>query len=161
MNTNKNKDINELLGKFFPADEAARVADDIRRGDELLSKNPAPLPRAALLAKIKTQTLIAHHRKQRAHRQHYIYGSMAMAASVMIICGLAWIFLIGGGSGIIDIKPFTDATWKPVTEDIATITTQLNQIENTAIAIKAVDFDAAPAEYQADVAAFETSLWKG
>jgi hypothetical protein len=161
MNTNKNKDINELLGRFFPADEAARVAEDIRRGDELLSNNPAPKPREALLADIKTQMLLAHHRKQRAHRLHYVYGSMAMAASVAIVCGLAWMFMMGGSSGTIDLKPFTDATWKPVTEDIATITTELNQIENTAIAIKAVDFDAAPAEYQADVAAFETSLWKG
>ena len=161
MNTNKNKDINELLGRFFPADEAARVADDIRRGDEILSKNPAPLPRAALLADIKTQMLLAHHRKHRAHRLHYVYGSMAMAASVAIMCGLAWIFMVGTGTSEITAEPGS-GWFTPINDSINSVTAQLDQIQDSATVLTSADSDlASPVEYQADIASLESSIWKG
>jgi hypothetical protein len=161
MNTNKNKDINELFGGFFPADEAARVAEDIRRGDELLSKNPAPLPRAALLADIKTQMLLAHYRKRRAHRLHYVYGSMAMAASVAIVCGLAWFFMAGSGTSDLGMA-MEPRSFVSINENINSVTAQLDQIQDSATVLTSADSDlASPAEYQADITNLESSIWKG
>jgi hypothetical protein len=163
MNTNKNKDINELLGRFYPADEAAKAARDIRSGDELLSKNPAPLPRPALLADIKTQMLLAYHRRQRTHQRRYIYGSMGMAASLAVVCGMAWLYIAGIGVGNASQASLGNPTfYTAATEEIASITTQLDQIEDSAIAIKATDSEpSSPAEFQTDIANLESSIWKG
>jgi hypothetical protein len=163
MNTNKDKNLNELLSSFYPADEAAQCARDIERGDELLSKNPAPLPRPALLADIKTQMLLAHYRKRRAHRLHYVYSSVAMAASVAVVCGLAWFYIAGSvGTTSNQLAVNNPAFYNTATEEITSITTQLEQIEDSASAIKAVDLDSSlPAGLQADISALETSIWKG
>jgi hypothetical protein len=163
MNTNKDKNLNELLDSFYPVDLAAEYARDIERGDGLLSKHPAPLPRPALLADIKTQMLLAHYRKRKAHRLHYVYSSVAIAASLTIVCGLAWFYIAGTvGTTSNQLAVNNPAFYNTATEEIASITAQLEQIEDSASAIKAVDLDSSlPAGLQADVSALETSIWKG
>jgi hypothetical protein len=155
---NRDKNLNDLLGDLFPADEAARCQEDIRRGDELLARNPVPLPRPELLADIKTQMLLAHHRKRQAHRLHFVYSSVAIAASLAIVCGLAWFYMAGTGTSDLGLA-IEPSSIQPVSENIQSMTAQLDQIEDY---ISAVDSDStAPAEYQADIANLESSLWKG
>jgi hypothetical protein len=160
METNKNKNLNELLSSLYTAAEAGKCADDIRKGDELLARCPAPLPRPALLADIRSQMLLAHYRKRKAHRVHFMYGSAAMAASVALVCGLAWFFIFGTsdsdmGTGV----SFETSQFLPVNENIKSVTAQLDQIQDT---ITAVDSDTTvPVEYQTDIANLESSIWKG
>jgi hypothetical protein len=158
MNTNNNKDLNELLGSLFAADEAGKVRKDIRKGDELFAKNPVPLPRPELLADIRTQMLLAHHRRRKAHRSRYLYGSVAMAATVTIVCGLAWFIMVGATPADLGL-PVEPAYLTPITENIQSVTAQLDQIADT---IAEVDSETTvPVEYQTDIANLETSLWKG
>jgi hypothetical protein len=155
---NKDKNLNELLGKLLSAEEAAACRKDIARGDELLAANPVPAPRPELLADIRSQMLLAHHRKSRRHRMHVVYSSVSMAASLAVICGAAWFYVATTGSTgpSLAIEP---ASITPITENIQSVTAQLDQIEDT---IAQVDSDSTtPAEYQADIANLESSLWKG
>jgi hypothetical protein len=163
MNTNKDKDLNELLAKLYGSDEAARAADDIRRGDELLARYPVAKPRPELLADIRTQMLLAHHRRRRAHRLHYVYTSLALAASLAVVCGLAWFYMAGSASGPTNhVTMGNPAFYSSTTEEIATITSQLDQIESSVTAVKTLDADLSlPADLQADVSALEASIWKG
>lgn len=158
---NKDKNLNELLGSLFSADEAARCADDIRRGDELLAKSPVPLPRPELLADVKTQMLLAYHRGQRSHHMRHVYGSAAMAATFAIVCGLVWFYIAGTGTSDPGLA-MEPASIAPISENIKSVTAQLDQIEDSVTAITAADTDlSSPAEYQTDIANLETSLWKG
>jgi hypothetical protein len=155
---NKDKNLNELLGGLFPADEAGRCAKDLRDGDELLAKNPVPLPRPELLADIKTQMLLAHHRKRHTHRLHYVYSSVAIAATFAIVCGLTWFYV--AGTGTVDLGlAMEPASLTPISENIQSMTAQLDQIQDC---ITEVDSDStAPAEYQTDISNLESSIWKG
>ena len=161
MNTNRDKDLNELLGKLLGADEAAQCAEDIRRGDELLARNPVPAPRPELLADIKSQMLLAHYRKRRSRRLHHIYAPVAVAACLALIFGLVLFFMSGNGASDQLMTNHNFAGMDEANQNIVTYTSELNQLDDSATAIMAVDFDATPAGYQSTVAAFEASLWKG
>jgi hypothetical protein len=159
---NRDKNLNELLGSLLGADEAGKCAEDIRRGDELLAKNPVPLPRPRLLADIKTQMLLAHYRKRHTHRLHYVYSSVAIAATFAVVCGLAWFYVAGTGT-VVDLGlAMEPASIAPVSENIQSVSAQLDQIEDSVTALTAADTDlSSPAEYQTDIANLESSLWKG
>jgi hypothetical protein len=155
---NRDKNLNELLAGLMAADEAAACREDLRKGDELLARAPLPRPRPELLADIKTQMLLAHHRKRHAHRLHFIYGPIAVAASLAIICGLAWFYVAGTRTSDLGLA-MEPTSLAPISENIQSVTAQLDQIQDY---ITEVDSDStAPAEYQTDIANLESSLWKG
>ncbi len=165
MDTNKYKDLGELAGRFYPAEEAAECQEDIRRGDEMLEKHPAPAPRAELLADIRTQMLLAHRRSRRSHIMHRVYATVGLAACIAIIGGLAWLFAGGRGGSSGNGAEYAQMRTFPViaeaTQKISTFTSELDVIEDSVAAIQTVDFDSGPAGYQTAITTLEASLWKG
>ncbi len=84
MNKRKNKNLDELLTRFY-GNEARKIADDIAQGERILRKYPDPKPdeETIILLKAKVAKAIAANR-ERALRQTY-YAVVAFAAAVIVI----------------------------------------------------------------------------
>ncbi|HSV27469.1 MAG TPA: hypothetical protein VLH60_06205 [Sedimentisphaerales bacterium] len=161
MDTNRNKNLSELLKKFCSADETQKCADDIRHGDEIFARHPAPAPRPALLADIRSQMLLAHSRTRKARQMHRVLASVAMAAAIVVVGGLAWIFMDTERPAP---EPLTLRNFPVIaqaTREIGTFVSELDLIEDSVQAIQTVDFDSSPVGYQSTVASFEAMLWEG
>jgi len=105
--------------------------------------------------------LLAHYRKGRARRLHHIYAPVAAAACLALVFGLVMFIMSGNDGSDQMLTNHNFAGMDEVNQNIVTYTSELNQMDDSATAIMAVDFDAAPAGYQSTVTAFEASLWKG
>ena len=104
--SNKEENLKELLSKFYKEAEAQKVEEDILRGEQVLSENPAPKPEAAVISSIKLR--VSNELAKRHRRGVAVYirvGLAAAAAAVLIGFGL---FVIEsqeekqpGGSGVV------------------------------------------------------------
>ena len=85
----KDENLKELFGRFMDNEQAAESAEDISRGERLLSEQSAPEPSAEVLANIKAQ--INRRLEQRKQRKFTAigYGAMVVAAAVLIVGSIA------------------------------------------------------------------------
>jgi len=83
--SNKKENLRELLGKFYDAEQAKAVAEDISRGEQVFDEKPAPEPGEELLADIRTK--IARELKYRRRRNfgRFILRTASVAAVFLIV----------------------------------------------------------------------------
>lgn len=94
MNDQDKKNIEELLGKFSDAEQAAQAADEIQKGEEIFRLNPAPEPDNGLIKDIKAE-IVRQLRHQRAtHFAPVTYKTAAIAAGLVILAIISARFLI-------------------------------------------------------------------
>ncbi len=84
MDKNK-QNLDELLKAFMDAPVAAEAAKDIRAGQRIFADNPAPQPKADVIAAVKSRVsthLRTHHKHQAFRRM--IYKTAAVAAIIVV-----------------------------------------------------------------------------
>ena len=84
MDKNK-QNLDKLLTAFMDAPQAAETAKDIRAGRRIFADNPAPQPKADVIAAVKSRVsthLRAHHKHQAFRR--VIYKTAAVAAIIVV-----------------------------------------------------------------------------
>jgi len=84
MDKNK-QNLDELLTAFMDAPKATEAAKDIRAGRRIFADNPAPQPKADVIAAIKSRvsTRLRAHHKHLAFRR-MIYKTAAVAAIIVV-----------------------------------------------------------------------------
>ncbi len=82
---NEQENLRDLLSKFYSADEAEQVQEDILRGEQIIGDNRAPEPDAELITDIKARV----SDKLAEREQHWAgrYARIAMAAAAVVAIG--------------------------------------------------------------------------
>jgi len=86
--SNKEENLKELLSKFYKEAEAQKAEEDILRGEQILSENPAPQPGAAVISNIKLRVSSELAMRNRRDVGFYIRVGLTAAAAVLIGFGL-------------------------------------------------------------------------
>ena len=99
MKDRDRENLAELLGRFFDAEEAGGVLENVRQGEQILQDNPAPKPDRMLIANIKAEIalLLPARRAQFARRR--MYRRAAVAAAIVIVTAISTLLFDGGGPG--------------------------------------------------------------
>ena len=82
------ENLDELLSKFFTADEKVAAAKDILIGDEILLSHPAAEPSEDVLAGIQTDIAIRLEQKRIRQSRISLYKA---AAAVAVFTAIAWV----------------------------------------------------------------------
>ena len=81
------ENLTELFGRFVDPNEAAKAADDILAGEQILRDSPAPAPGPELLSELKSLIAARLERRRRWRRRELIASLLAVAAAVVIVAG--------------------------------------------------------------------------
>jgi hypothetical protein len=88
MNARNEENLRELFEKFPDGEQANKAVADVRKGDQILRRHPAPQPPARLIAQIKAKTAEAASRN-RPHAFKDTAYKVAAAAAIIIIAVIA------------------------------------------------------------------------
>ncbi len=161
--SDKNDNLEELLGAFLGEAEAGAAAADIRGGDVLLNEYPAPQPDARLLEEIKVKIgdslAVAAARRRQAK---WIGRAVAIAAAVIVVASVLLLWPgppppFAGHEGIWDDKAITS------------LRAEIDAVLDTMISISADEYgfdegagDFAEAELEElEMVATNDDFWKG
>jgi hypothetical protein len=81
----KDENLKELLNKFYAEAEAAKVEEDILRGEQIIGDNPPPQPDARLIRDIKARVRTELARREKRAVFTYLRATVTAAAAVLII----------------------------------------------------------------------------
>lgn len=127
------EDLREQLEKFFEADEAGKIADDLRHTEQLFKQNPAPAPNEHLLTEIKNN--ISHHLSRTKTRRISLPYRIAAAAAALILFAVISAELFENTGHKLHKPPVNTAAISfPWDEDDA-ISTEVKQIEDETAAM--------------------------
>lgn len=146
MKDQDRENLAELLGRFFDAEEASGMLEDVRQGEQILGDNPAPEPDHKLIADIKAEiAILLARRAQLATRT--MYRRAAVAAAIVIIAGIgAKLF----NNGPLQPGPLAAASLIPTAiwesndiaaddENLAVFAAEIDQIENEVMTLESGD----------------------
>lgn len=90
MDNRKNKNLDELLARFYGKD-AKEVAEDIAEGERILRNYPAPTPddETMILLKAKVAKAVAANKERSLRRTNYRMVAFAAAIIVVAFTGVA------------------------------------------------------------------------
>ena len=172
MNSRKNKNLDELLARFYGSG-ARKVADDIAEGERILHEYPDPKPdeETIILLKAKVAKAVAANHERVLRRTYYRVA--AFAAAVIVIAFISAALLVN--------KPIESrqvATTAKVAEGVLQndeffygdeeMTTLSAEVEQIGDEIMALDFGVASEELDDDwidvemgLIDIESDFWKG
>ena len=170
MANDKDKNLDELLARFYNEADARQFKDDIDSGDELLASFPAPAVSVELIDNLKAQI-----NANMARRPRYLYYKIAAASAV------AALIII-----IINLLPTTRPSQTPRTTmtvdtaldnsgifretdaDLALFSAEFEQIETSLLALKLEEtingydyITDSIDELETKLIEMETIFWKG
>lgn len=162
----KNDNLEELLGGFFGDAETRAAAADIRRGDLLLNKYPAPRPDTGLLEEIKAKVgdslAVAAARRRQAK-----WIGRAVAVAVAVIVAASVLLLSPSDQTPGTAVAGTDGLWDDAA--ITSLRAEIDAVLDTMISISADEYgfdegagDFAEAELEElEMVARNDDFWKG
>jgi len=172
MNSRKNKNLDELLARFYGG-EARKVADDIAQGERILREYPDPKPdeETIILLKAKVTKAVAANREKALRRTYYQVA--AFAAAVIVIAFISAALLVNR-----PIESRWVATTVKVTEDISqndelfygdeemtTLSAEVEQVGNEITALEigvaSEDLDSEWIDVEMGLLDIESDFWKG
>ncbi len=169
MRDQAHENLIELLQRFMDEPAAQAASEDIQAGERWLDARPAPTPDARVIAAIKTRMAVSALRRHRIRR--LVHASLAAAAAVVV---LSLIGLLGPESASRPHLSYAaiipTAIWESddiTTDDLdlAYFSSEIRQIEAQVQALDADDGDngvgGVPEEFETELMAIQTELWKG
>lgn len=168
MNNRDQDNLKSLFERFLPPEEAARAAEDVWAGDEVLKAHPAPRPREEILLGIKRN--IGDQLRHRHKPSHPLRRFIGVAAAVMVVA-LAGLLLKAPPSqtGVAHAALIPTAIWESDDlsaddMDIAYYTSEIRQIESQMVALEAGDSDGAGVarldEMEMELMRINSEFWK-
>ena len=90
MSSEDRDNLKELFGVFMGAEEAREAAEEVRAGDELLARYPAPEPSEEVLLRIKAETAaqLARRKRVRLWRKR-VSEALGVAAMLVVVGAVA------------------------------------------------------------------------
>lgn len=168
MNKQNEENLGQLLSRFFAADQAGQVEEDIRAGEKILGLYPTPQPKEAIVASIKAQiTESLSHRKTTMFR-HAVYKAVAIAAVLVFssIISLQWATHQHNANKIALIPA---AVWESeeiavADEELSILTAEIEQIKEEIDYLHANGYSdsySAIAELEMELIEIDSDFWKG
>jgi len=88
MNLNNDKNLKQLFEKFFNAEQAGQMEQDLHKGEQLLRKYPAPEPDKGLIAQIKSKIAKVVLARRINIPSRTMYKSVLVAAVFIILAAV-------------------------------------------------------------------------
>ena len=165
---NEQENLRDLLSKFYSADEAEQVQEDIVHGEQIIGDNTAPDPDAELIADIKT--CVSDKLAEREHHWAGRYARIAMAAAAVVAIGFGLFLMhshtpVGPGEvtaasgGIWESEDLTvdDATLAILVEDIEAIKDEIVSLILGENGTEGISVD----EFEIELLEISDDFWKG
>ncbi len=169
MDKNK-QNLDELLTAFMDETKAAEAAKDIRVGERIFAGNPAPQPKADVIAAVKSRvsTHLRTHKRQTFRR--VIYKTAAVAA-IIVVAAVAIRFGEHNKIGLANVSP--EVMWHMWDDDnlladdlnLAGLTKKIEEIADNLAQAESdeydydtdVDFE----DLETEMIAMNVDFWKG
>ena len=170
MNAENKENLKELFEKFVGAEQAERIADDIRKAEQILSEYPAPAPDDVLIADIKAQIAEALPHGQVNVFRRIAYKTAIVAAAVIVIAAISVRLFDKGPVEVTYASMIPDAIWESsdISADyveLAILNAEIEQIEGEAMALELGENggngQADVAEIEMELIAINSDFWKG
>ncbi len=169
MDRRNGEDLRELFERFVDGEQAKEAAEDIKRGEQMLRRWPAPEPRAEFLALIKAEmgARLAH---RRSRQLRWFASRAAGIAAAIVIAASVWTAVnrdVGPSVMVASLIP--TAIWEGeniVLDDLglASLNAEVEGIENEVRALQqdgSRSSESAVDEVEMELLAIEGEFWKG
>ena len=140
MDAQKEENLKDLFEKFLTSQQAEQAAKDVQKAERILHRHPAPEPDGELIADIKAEIAEAVQRRKKNAFKTVVYKTAVTAAAVIILAAIS-VTLFEKGSGPEGFIIIPAAVWESDNiaaddEDLAILTTQVEQIEDEVLAVR-------------------------
>ena len=162
----------ELFERFLSEADARKAAEDIRRGEELLSEYPAPEPTPEVLAGIKRRIAQRLEQKESRARKHAFAKAVAVAA-VFAIVGFVSLKLFvrpvqpqaGSRASLLPSEVWDSEDIVEADAELLTLVSQVDEIEDELFTLETdgtgreehPDID----DIEADLMELDSEFWSG
>jgi len=174
MTNQNNENLEELAAKFYEAEQAKQMADEIKKGQQILYANPAPQPADSLIADIKSQIAARLPRQKAAARRLVFAGAAAVAA---VFVAIAWVGVKLVGRAELGQQPerpiiamISQEIWQSGNvadddPDLAILSAEIEEIPIRLLAIRSGEQangnGSALVEIEMELIEIESNFWKG
>jgi hypothetical protein len=174
MKKQNDENLEELLGKFLGTEEARKAAGEIRQGEELFARHPAPELDERQIASIKAQISARLSKPGKTISTARVFKIAGLAAAIII---LGWVvvlfFELSRPEPRIErtvAVEGTYGTWSDWDEadaddEITGLTEEIDQIENSIFALRLGEQDGANgavlADIETEMVEIDNFFWKG
>ena len=170
----KKEDIKELLERFADSQTASQMAEDIRKGEDVLEQYKTPVPDNRLISEIKAQIAkTTQKHKKTAYYYRFIRKTMAAAAIFIVMTAVGIKLLeknIQKKESTINSTFLTKVIWE--TDDIiqndvelATLSEEIKDIEKDTLAVRlnenGTNGDTELLELELKLVDINGNFWKG
>jgi len=170
MNDRTNENLEELLAKHFGAEQAGRIARDIKDGEKILEANPAAEPANLVKANIKADLATRLAERKTKNLWSVLYKAAAIAA-VFIIAAFVGVKLLTPEEPDVSAgKTISRVIWESsdITADdpeLATLVAEIEDAENNITAVRLDEYDNGNGivitELEMELIEIESDFWKG
>ena len=172
MNERNEENLKDLFEKFVDAGQAEKAAEDIRKGEEILSAHPGPEPDGEVIAGIKAEVARELSRRKTRVTKRVVYKAASVAAAFIILASVSVkIFEKGGEQGkVVRASILPSAIWESEDlaaddVDLAILTAEIREIEEDALALQLgenggnghIDLE----ELEIELMEISNDFWKG
>ncbi|MHC4338081.1 MAG: hypothetical protein ACYSTG_09105 [Planctomycetota bacterium] len=173
MNERNEENLKDLFEKFVDAEEAEKAAEDIRKGEEILSAHPGPEPDGEVIAGIKAEVARELLGRKTRVTKRVVYKVAAVAAAFLIVAAVSVKLFERGGEEqgkVVTASILPSAIWESEDlaaddVDLAILTAEIREIEEDALALQLgenggnghIDLE----ELEIELMEISNDFWKG
>ncbi len=172
-NYQNKEDPRQLFEKFLDPEQAGQAAQDLRTGEQILVRYPAPAPDNRTIAGIKLKISGALLRKRANKHKQIGYKAVVAAAAVIIVAALT-ITLVEKAAVESETAAYSSKIAKVIWDsdnvadddaDLALLTAEIEQIESQHLALQLSENGGnghtEVAELETELIEINSDFWKG
>jgi len=165
--SNKNEEnLKGLFEKFSDPAEAEKMTEDIRRGEEILRRHPAPQPADTLIVDIKAKVSQAALRQRKINLYRKLAYRMVAAAAVIIVLVSITTKLVEKNKPEKSVTASAGSKMIWDDTDLTTLTTEIEQAEEDILALNTDQNgngykETELTELEINVTEISSNFWKG
>jgi hypothetical protein len=161
----ENENLDQLLRDIFGPERALEIGEDIRKGDDILNRYPAPQVRQALVTDIKAAVAEELRREKTVVLRHRLYYKMAVAA-VLLFAAVLGLRTVTRHDSEHKIALLPSSVWESdYDSDTAMFSAELKMVEEKFAYMQSNggynDSYSAVADMAEELMEIENEFWKG
>lgn len=175
MKDRNRENLAELIERFFNAEQARGVLEDVREGERILRENPGPEPDRGLVADIKAEIALLIPARQARLARRRMYSRLASAAAFIIIAAISATLLNNGspdpgglshvyGASLVPTEIWESNNIAADDDNLAAFTALIDQIENEVTTLEygddTYDSDRTVEELEIELIVVSNDFWK-